>query len=115
MGKRRWWNSLEPVLRRSKTALGCLEALFTPRPLGPLYDIAAQTQGNLATLMSRETDRPTLFSAFLEELQKSPLPTVVVFEDVHWADEATLAFAHQLVSRQLQFYRTGCSRGSAVA
>ena len=31
-----------------------------------------------------------MFTAFLDELQKSPLPTVVVFEDVHWADEATL-------------------------
>src|SRR6266700_450565 len=69
---------------------GSCEALFTPRPLGPLYDIATQTQGHLSTLMSRDTERPTLFSAFLDELQKRPLPTIVVFEDVHWADEATL-------------------------
>ena len=69
---------------------GACEALFTPRPLGPLYDIATQAQGGLSTLMGRDTERPTLFSAFLDELQKSPLPTVVVFEDVHWADEATL-------------------------
>jgi predicted ATPase len=69
---------------------GACEALFTPRPLGPLYDIATQAQGSLSTLMGRDTERPTLFSAFLDELQKSPLPTVVVFEDVHWADEATL-------------------------
>ncbi len=40
--------------------------------------------------MSRDTPRPTLFSAFLDELQTSASPTVVVFEDVHWADEATL-------------------------
>ncbi len=69
---------------------GACEALFTPRPLGPLYDIATQAGGNLSTLMGRDTERPTLFSAFLDELQQSPLPTVVVFEDVHWADEATL-------------------------
>jgi DNA-binding CsgD family transcriptional regulator/tetratricopeptide (TPR) repeat protein len=69
---------------------GACEALFTPRPLGPLYDIAAQARGSLSTLMGRDTEREALFSAFLEELQKSPLPTVVVFEDVHWADEATL-------------------------
>ncbi len=74
----------------AKQLWGACEALFTPRPLGPLYDIAAQAQGSLATLMGREKDRPALFSAFLEELQKSPTPTVVVFEDVHWADEATL-------------------------
>ena len=69
---------------------GACEALFTPRPLGPLYDIAAQARGSLSTLMSRDTPRPMLFSAFLDELQKSASPTVVVFEDVHWADEATL-------------------------
>ncbi len=69
---------------------GACEALFTPRPLGPLYDIAAQAQGNLATLMGRATERPTLFSALLDELQQSSLSTIMVFEDVHWADEATL-------------------------
>ena len=69
---------------------GACEALFTPRPLGPLYDIAAQAQGSLPALMSRDSPRPILFSALLEELQKSAIPTVVVFEDVHWADEATL-------------------------
>src|SRR5882724_4252882 len=30
---------------------GACEALFTPRPLGPLYDIAAQASGSLSTLM----------------------------------------------------------------
>src|SRR5258707_591226 len=76
---------------RSIQALwGACEALFTPRPLGPLYDIATQVGGSLATLIGREMDRPTVFSALLQELQRSPLPSVMVFEDVHWADEATL-------------------------
>src|SRR6266568_2279681 len=56
---------------------GACEALFTPRPLGPLYDIATQTRGNLSQLMSRDTDRSTLFSTFLDELQQNPLPTIV--------------------------------------
>ncbi len=76
--------------RAARRLWGACEALFTPRPLGPLYDIAAQARSSLSTLMSRDTPRPTLFSAFLEELQKSAIPSVVVFEDVHWADEATL-------------------------
>jgi len=76
--------------RAARRLWGACEALFTPRPLGPLYDIAAQARGSLSTLMSRDTPRPMLFSAFLDELQKSASPTVVVFEDVHWADEATL-------------------------
>ncbi len=69
---------------------GACDALFTPRPLGPLYDMAAQARGALSPLLQHETPRPLMFSAFLEELQHGDRPTVVVIEDVHWADEATL-------------------------
>lgn len=69
---------------------GACEALFTPRPLGPLYDIASQVRGRLGTLIGQTMERSLLFSAFLEELQQATVPTVVIFEDVHWADEATL-------------------------
>ena len=69
---------------------GACEAFFTPRPLGPLYDIASQVGGSLLALMGHDTERPRLFSVFLDELRQSPLPAIVVFEDVHWADEATL-------------------------
>jgi DNA-binding CsgD family transcriptional regulator/tetratricopeptide (TPR) repeat protein len=76
---------------RAATRLwGACEALFTPRPLGPLYDLATQVRGRLPELLAGNAERATLFSALLEELQKSPVPTIVVFEDVHWADEATL-------------------------
>lgn len=67
---------------------GC-DALFTPRPLGPLYDLALQVRGDLLTLLEREAPRATIFSAVFEELQSQP-STVLVFEDVHWADEGTL-------------------------
>ena len=67
---------------------GC-DALFTPRPLGPLYDIALQLRGNLINLLDDEAPRAAIFSAVLEELQNHT-PTILVVEDVHWADEATL-------------------------
>jgi DNA-binding CsgD family transcriptional regulator/tetratricopeptide (TPR) repeat protein len=70
--------------------LGRCEALFTPMPLGPLHDIAPQVQGRVLELLKHEADRSAIFSAFLEALADSPLPTVVIIEDVHWADEATL-------------------------
>lgn len=66
---------------------GVCDDLFTPRPLGPLYDIAGQTRGELARLLQDELDRSALFSACLNELQT---PTLLVLEDIHWADEATL-------------------------
>ena len=77
-------------LQAARSLWGACDALFTPRPLGPLYDMAAQTQGALSSLLQRETPRSVLFSAFLDELQNGDSPAVVVIEDVHWADEATL-------------------------
>src|SRR5690349_14121710 len=62
--------------RGARRLWGACEALFTPRPLGPLYDIAAQTGGPLSAFMSREAPRPMVFSAVLDELQQSAIPTV---------------------------------------
>jgi predicted ATPase len=67
---------------------GTCDSLFTPRPLGPLHDIAMQVEGELPALLNSSTDRQAIFSATFVALQDRP--TIVVFEDVHWADEATL-------------------------
>jgi len=64
------------------------DSLYTPRPLGPLHDIAAQTQGQLLNSLDHESDRTAIFSACLHELQQQA--TILVIEDIHWADEATL-------------------------
>lgn len=67
---------------------GACDALFTPRPLGPLHDMVAHTQGELPALLDSNANRSAIFSALLAELQRRP--TIAVLEDVHWADEATL-------------------------
>ena len=66
---------------------GC-DALFSPRPLGPLYDIARQTQGELLATITSNANREVIFAAALGELERTQ--TLLVFEDMHWADEATL-------------------------
>jgi DNA-binding CsgD family transcriptional regulator/tetratricopeptide (TPR) repeat protein len=68
---------------------GACDALSTPRPLGPLYDIARTARGELSSLMASDASRHERFSGFLEALSWPLQPTVAVFEDVHWADEAT--------------------------
>jgi DNA-binding CsgD family transcriptional regulator/tetratricopeptide (TPR) repeat protein len=68
---------------------GC-ESLATPRPLGPLHDVAAEVGPRLRALLATASDRSALFAAVLDELGSAPAPTVLVLEDVHWADEATL-------------------------
>ncbi len=68
---------------------GC-EALFSPRPLGPLYDMAEGLGTRLRDRLGREGDRAGLFAAIVDELQSHARPTLMVFEDLHWADAATL-------------------------
>jgi DNA-binding CsgD family transcriptional regulator/tetratricopeptide (TPR) repeat protein len=68
---------------------GECDALFTLSPLGPLTDIAAVTEGELATAVADAAPAHVVTAALLRELEHRG-PTVVVVEDVHWADEATL-------------------------
>lgn len=63
---------------------GTCDALATPRPLGPLLDMAGH-EPRLA--LATQGARQELFSTVLEELTTTP--TLMVFEDVHWVDEAT--------------------------
>ena len=67
---------------------GACEALFTPRPLGPVYDIAQTTGGPLLEQLTASANRISLLATLLDEL--GSVPTLAVVEDVHWADEATL-------------------------
>ncbi len=70
--------------------LGACDPLLTPRALGPLHDIARQTGGRLGELLASGAPREAVFAAFLDELDQGSRPRVVVVEDAHWADEATL-------------------------
>ena len=73
---------------RARILRGACDALFTPRPLGPIHDIAQENGGELTRLLAEDASPPQLFAAFLAELQAEP--AIVVVEDIHWADEATL-------------------------
>jgi len=78
---------------------GACDSLFTPRPLGPLYDIALQIGDDFLDLLKREKDRSLLFSSFIQTIASSPKPVVLVFEDIHWADEATIDLIKFLARR----------------
>jgi ATP/maltotriose-dependent transcriptional regulator MalT len=76
------------VAERWPVRWGACDALQTPRPLGPLHDIAGQIGGELADALAGEADRLRVFGAFLDGLTRGP--SLVLIEDLHWADEATL-------------------------
>ncbi|MEP3050123.1 MAG: AAA family ATPase [Erythrobacter sp.] len=76
---------------------GMCDALFTPRPLGPVHDIAAM----MADLEDnwQNSGGTALFSQILAKLSHSEHPVVLVIEDVHWADVGTLDFIRFLGRR----------------
>jgi DNA-binding CsgD family transcriptional regulator len=76
---------------------GACDALFTPRPLGPVADVAAQAGGQLEQLIEDGARAHEVLGALLEELKRRP--TVLVLEDLHWADEATLDLLRLLARR----------------
>src|SRR5258705_2209682 len=90
--------------KNSKIYLGTCDAMFTPRPLAPLYDILLQMLGDARENIGNITDRAELFTRFLHELKNQKETTVIVIEDIHWADEATLDFIKFLARRITQFH-----------
>ncbi len=68
---------------------GTCDVLFTPRPLGPLFDIAEATGGELAELVAGAAKAHEVVAALVAEVMRRP-PTVIVLEDIHQADGATL-------------------------
>ena len=83
----------------SEILWGACDDLFTPRPLGPVYDIAYQVKSDLVKKLEAEDNRFEIFSLFLNYLQNGSNLKVVVFEDIHWADEATLDLIKYLARR----------------
>ncbi|MET3106545.1 DNA-binding CsgD family transcriptional regulator/tetratricopeptide (TPR) repeat protein [Oxalobacteraceae bacterium GrIS 1.18] len=77
---------------------GC-EALYSPRPLGPLYDMAHELDASIQQLIGLEGNRAELFSALLDQLQNRQAATIMVIEDLHWADTATLDLVKFLTRR----------------
>ncbi len=73
---------------RARCLWGACDALFTPHPLGPLHDIARAIGGRLNSLLEEGAERAQLFAAVLDTLREAP--AIMVLEDVHWADAATL-------------------------
>jgi DNA-binding CsgD family transcriptional regulator len=70
----------------------------TPRPLGPLADVAPALGTTVEEQLALDQPkRGKLFSAVRTALAIQP--TVLVLEDLHWADEATLYLIRYLARR----------------
>lgn len=79
---------LEAVGARCHVLMGACDDLFTPPALGPFRDVAREEPALQSALDSG--DRPGLLDAVLDLLSRPDRPSLLVIEDTHWADEATL-------------------------
>ena len=82
---------------RVRALWGACDPLSLPRPLGPLVDVAPELGHGLAPLLEAETSRARMFAVVRDALQAATV--VLVFEDVHWADDATLDLLRYLGRR----------------
>jgi DNA-binding CsgD family transcriptional regulator len=90
IGKSTLVGELEHTLSAATWFWGACDGLSTPRALGPLTDIASQAGGELQHAYEAGASRDALFDATLRMLRDGSGLRVLVIEDVHWADEATL-------------------------
>jgi len=77
---------------------GACERLFTPRALGPFLDIADTAGMELRGFAPNRRVPHEFVDALVLELRRDS-PTVLVVEDVHWADEGTLDVIKLLARR----------------
>ncbi len=77
---------------------GACEALSTPEPLGPMLEIAAGLGWDLRSAIGRH-GRTFAFSEMIQFLGQRDGVTLLVVEDLHWADEATVDFIRFLGRR----------------
>jgi DNA-binding CsgD family transcriptional regulator/tetratricopeptide (TPR) repeat protein len=87
--------------RDVRTLWGACDALATPRVLAPVHEIAAQTLGKSGGVPGNDQTLDRLFRALFEDLAQPGRASIVVLEDLHWADGSTLDFV-RFLGRRIQ-------------
>ncbi|MBT2235063.1 AAA family ATPase [Nonomuraea sp. NEAU-A123] len=83
---------------QARLLVGYCDDLATPRVLGPLRDLIGSVGPQLSQALE-QGDRGEVLEALRTECEQAERPMVLVVEDVHWADEATLDVLRYLVRR----------------
>jgi DNA-binding CsgD family transcriptional regulator/tetratricopeptide (TPR) repeat protein len=99
IGKSRLVQALGSMLpAETRLLVGYCDDLATPRVLGPLRDLMGSV-GTALTDALESGDQSRVSDALRAELDWPEHPTVLVVEDAHWADEASLDVLRFLVRR----------------
>lgn len=84
----RWFR--ERQSEAARVLWGTCDPLTTPRPLAPLLDMVPNVGAPFRRFLEEEHSVAGLHIEFLKEISGGTRPCLAVFEDVHWADQATL-------------------------
>lgn len=80
---------------------GC-DPLFTPRPYAPFYDFAQSGFPKLHNALENNANAHVIFTCLYNELGNLTKPTLIIIEDVHWADHASLDLL-KYIARRISF------------
>ena len=83
----------------ARVAWSACDGAFTPSALGPLQDVADQWGGAVRVACAEGVPRDARFAALLSTLREHDGLSVLVIEDLHFADEATLDLVGHLARR----------------
>ncbi|MEM8773293.1 MAG: LuxR C-terminal-related transcriptional regulator [Pseudomonadota bacterium] len=100
-GKTTLLRAFEAQMAAATVLRAACEDLSIPEPLGPLRDLAFDAGVDLDALLTQEKDRLAVFLHLLDAITNSDGLTLLLVEDLHWADEATLDFL-RFVSRRIK-------------
>ncbi|WP_123026235.1 ATP-binding protein [Mycolicibacterium stellerae] len=79
---------------------GACDPLPTPRPLGPVHDVAHRLAPATQTSLAESGQPYDIFEAVYEDLKTAP--SVLVLDDLHWADQGTIDLLRFVLRRIAQ-------------
>src|SRR5262245_42185823 len=80
VGKSSLLEHFEALSPTARWLHGACDGLFTPRPLGPLFDVAEELGGDLLAACRAGAPRDELFRLLLAAVSDGGRPTVVAIE-----------------------------------
>jgi DNA-binding CsgD family transcriptional regulator/tetratricopeptide (TPR) repeat protein len=99
IGKSSLIEALRTRLPAGRMLVGYCDDLATPRTLGPFRDLVGSVGPELSRAVTDGSERDRVLAALRAELAWPEHPTVLVIEDIHWADDATLDALRYLIRR----------------